>query len=114
MAVLGPNDGVLMIQLAQWGAMSGIQDATAAIFAKDFDPESADHRDESVSKVLMWGETIGTLTKNGLISQELILDWLWIAGMWARVGGAARAAREEVGVPQLYENFEALASAQAG
>jgi hypothetical protein len=34
MAVPGPNDGVLMIQLAQWGAMSGIQDATAAVFGR--------------------------------------------------------------------------------
>ncbi|HXO08049.1 MAG TPA: hypothetical protein VN880_08450 [Solirubrobacteraceae bacterium] len=108
------TDGVLMIQLAQWGAMSGIQDATAAIFADDFDSESADPRDESVRKVLMWGETIGTMTKNELISQELILDWLWIAGLWARVGRAAQTAREATGVPQLYENFEALANAQAG
>jgi hypothetical protein len=35
---------------------------------------------------LTWGETIGTLTKNGLLDTELVLDWLWVSGVWARVG----------------------------
>jgi len=104
------NDGVLLVQLAQWGAMSGIQDATGVVFAPDFDAESAKHSDDAVRKVLMWGETLGTLTKNGLISRELILDWIWIQGLWTRVGAAARAAREEAGEPRLFENFEALAA----
>lgn len=30
-----------MIQLAQWGAVSNLDEATAAIFAKDFDAKSA-------------------------------------------------------------------------
>lgn len=107
------SDGALMIQLAQWGAISHLDEATAAIFAKDFDAESADPRDAHVRKVLMWGETLGTLTKNNLISEELILDWIWVAGLWERVGRAALAARKESGVPQLYENFEALAHKQS-
>jgi hypothetical protein len=40
---------------------------------------------------------------------ELIDDWLWIEGMWSRVGPAALRAREKFGEPRLYENFEALA-----
>ena len=112
MADPGSNDGILMVQLAQWGAMSGIQDATGVVFSEDFDPDTTHWHDETVRKVLMWGETLGTLTKNGLISQELILDWIWVAGLWDRVGSAARAAREHTGQPKLFENFEALASAQ--
>ena len=107
------NDGILMVQLAQWSAMSGIQDAIAELFSPDFDPETATAQDEVVRKILLWGETLGTLTKNRLMSEELVLDWIWVAGMWNRVGNAALASREEFGEPRLYENFEQLAQAQA-
>lgn len=113
MANDGNSDGALMVQLAQWGSMAGIDEAGAVVLDKDFDPDTADARDEAVRKVLMWGETLGTLTKNGLISQDLVLDWMWIAGLWSRVGKAALGSREEFGEPKLYENFEALAKAQS-
>ncbi len=106
------SDGVLMIQLAQWAAISGIQDALSVVFSPDFDPDTAEPQDDPVRKVLLWGETIGTLTKNGLLSEELVLDWLWVAGLWSKVGKAALASREHFGQPKLYENFEALAKAQ--
>ena len=59
-----------------------------------------------------WGETVGTLTKNGLLDIDLVLDWLWVSGLWTRVGPAAVKLREKHGVPELYENFEALAKRQ--
>src|SRR5436305_13964188 len=108
----GSRDGELMVQLAQWGTMLGVEDAHSVVFADDFAPETAAATDGPVSRLLMWGETLGTLTKNGLVSTELILDWIWIGGLWARLAPAARAAREEHGQPKLYENFEALANAQ--
>ena len=49
------------------------------------------------------------LTQNGL---DLVLDWLWVSGVWARVGPAACKQRDKHGVPELYENFEALAAKQ--
>ena len=107
------NEGSLLVQLAQWSSIAGIDEAAAAIFDDDFVPDSADASDIAVRKVLMWGETLGTLTKNGLLSQELVLDWQWVAGAWARVGKAALAQREKYGQPRLYENFEALAQAQS-
>ena len=79
---------------------------------EDFDAEAASTRDVLVSRVLNWGETIGTLTKNGLLDTDLVLDWLWLAGVWKRVEPAARKSREEAGVAELYENFEALAAKQ--
>ena len=113
MANDGSNDGILMVQLAQWSSMAGIDTAVAAVLDRDFDPDTADARDEAVRKVLLWGETLGTLSKNGLISEDLLLDWMWIAGLWGRVGKAAVGSREEFGEPKLYENFEALAKAQS-
>ena len=106
------QDGAMLLQLAQWGSTMGLEDAQHAVWADDFDPEAASADDVLVSRLLNWGETIGTLTKNGLLDTDLVLDWLWVAGVWARVGPAARKARDKHGVPELFENFEALAAKQ--
>ena len=106
------QDGAMLLQLAQWGSTMGLEDAMHAVWADDFDPEAASADDLLVSRLLNWGETIGTLTKNGLLDTDLVLDWLWVAGVWARVGPAARKARDKHGVPELFENFEALAAKQ--
>ena len=52
--------------------------------------------------------------KNDLLNRELTLDWFAVAALWERIAPAALRAREQFGVPQLYENFEALAKEQAG
>jgi hypothetical protein len=107
------EDGALLIQLAQWGSMMGIEEAQQAVWADGFDPETASVEDVLVSRILVWGETIGTLTKNGLLDVPLVLDWLWVSGVWSRVGPAAVKMREKHGVPELYANFEALAGQQS-
>jgi len=106
------EDGALLVQLSQWGSAMGLEEAMHAVWADDFDPEAASAEDILVSRLLNWGETIGTLTKNGLIDTDLVLDWLWVSGVWARVGPAAWKQRDKHGVPELYENFEALAAKQ--
>jgi hypothetical protein len=106
------NDAVLIVELAKWGAMSGLADAAGAIFADDFDPGAAELSDPSVRTVLGFFETVATLVENDLLDRELVYDWVWIAGVWARVGPAARRAREKAGVDYLYENVEALAAGQ--
>jgi hypothetical protein len=103
------DDAQLMVQLAQWGTTLGLERVIPEIFADEFDPETAAAADETVRTVLMFGESIGTLTKHGLLSLELVHDWLWIEGLWSRVGPAALKARDKFGEPRLYENFEALA-----
>lgn len=108
------QDGALLVQLAQWGSSMGLEEAMQAVHADDFDPEAASAEDVLVARLLNWGETIGTLTKNGLLDTDLVLDWLWVAGTWARVGPAARKMRDKHGVAGLYENFEALAAKQGG
>ena len=106
------GDATLIVQLAQLGTSMGLQPAMREVFGADFDPESANARDESVSILLNFGETVATLTKNGLLDNDLVLDWLWISGIWSKVGPAAIRARQESGVDQLYENVEALAAKQ--
>jgi hypothetical protein len=106
------NDAMLVVELAKWGSMMGIGDASRAIFADEFDPDTAEASDEQVQTILLFNETIGTLVENGLLNRDLVLDWLWVAGTWARVGPAALRLREKTGVPQMFENFEALAAGQ--
>jgi hypothetical protein len=109
MSVPTQEDGKMLIQLAQLGQSSGLNEAIPAIFDDDFDPETADVTDRAVRTVLGYGELIGTLVKHDLISAELVHDYLWIEGIWARVGPAAMRQREKHGEPRLYENFELLA-----
>jgi hypothetical protein len=111
MAAPTNDDAQLMVSLAQWGTSLGLQTVMPAIFGEDFDPGSADAMDdEAVRTVLIYGESIATLVKHGLLSSELVHDWLWVEGLWSRVGPAAQRARDKFGEPRLYENFEALAS----
>jgi hypothetical protein len=104
------DDAVLLVEIAQLGAMSGVPDAAGVIWADDFDPDSAEANDPAVRTVLGFFETVATLVKNDLLNRELVVDWVWAAGVWERVGPAVNRARERAGAPQLYENFEALAT----
>lgn len=107
-------DAQLIVQLAQWGATMGLDEAVAAVLDDSFDPASATAGDMPVRRILNWGETIGTLVKNNLLDRDLVLDWIWAAGLWERVAPAVQSARERLGEPRLGENFEALAASQSG
>jgi hypothetical protein len=106
------EDATLVVELAKWGSMIGLPEASRTIFADDFDPESAEALDAHVQTVLVFHETVGTLVKNELLDRDLVLDWLWVSGAWARVSHAALEARAHADVPELWENFEALAVSQ--
>jgi hypothetical protein len=106
------HDAQLIVQLAQWGTALGVNEAITAVMSDDFDVQAASADEPHVRSLLYYFETIGTLTKNRILDQALVLDWLWAAGVWARVGPAAVRERERHGEPALYENFEALAAAQ--
>jgi len=108
------EDATLLVQLAQWGAMINLGEAMGAVFDDEFDAEAAESHDPPVQTILAYGETVGTLVKHETLDRDLVLDWLWVGGMWDRVGPAAQRARERLGADALYENFEALAKAQAG
>lgn len=104
------DDALLMVELARWSTELGVQDAIPHILADDFDPETADMLvDDAVRTLLLFGESVGTLVKHDLLSSELVHDWIWVAGIWDRVGPAAIRQRKKFGEARLYENFEALA-----
>jgi len=106
------DDAHLMVQLAQWGTQIGLGDALPHVLADEFDPDTADMADDAgVRTILQFMESVATLTKHELLSAELVNDWLWVGGLWSRVGPAALRAREKYGEPRLYENFAALAKA---
>ena len=106
------EDGMLVVQLARWGTEIGLDDALRVVLAEHYEPAQAMFDETHVQTILQFGETVATLTKNGVLDEALVLDWLWVSGMWARVGPAAIAQREKLGVPELFENFEALAAKQ--
>lgn len=106
------DDAMLMVELAKWGSMIGLSDATRTVFADDFDPAAVESSDPTIQPLFFFFETVGTLVKNGLLDRELVYDWLWVAGSWARVASIAKRAREKAGVPAIYENYEALAAGQ--
>jgi hypothetical protein len=108
------EDAMLMVEIAKWGAMIDLGEASRVVFADGFKPESFDARDQPIQTILIYYETVGTLVKNDLLDRDLVLDWLWVSGAWERVGPIALRAREQAGVPALFENFEALAASQAG
>ncbi len=99
------EDARLMVQLARWGTALGIEEMLPSLFDESFDPDTADAlADRPVRTLPMFGESVGTLVKHGLLSDELVHDWLWIEGIWSRVGtgrdtpagaaGGAAAVRE--------------------
>ncbi len=105
------EDARLLIQLASWGTALQIEEMMPSLFDESFDPDIADAMaDRPVRTLLMFGESVGTLVKHGLLSDELVHDWLWVEGIWSRVGPAAMRLRERLDEPRLYENFEALAA----
>jgi len=104
------EDAALVIQILRWGAEIGLDEATHEIFAEGFDPEFATADDKAVRTMLAFGETVATLVKHKTLDKDLVEDLWWVDGAWARVGTAAKKARERLGEPRLYENFEALAT----
>ena len=103
------EDAQLVVQLVRWGSEMHLEDAVAELFGDDFNPDSASVELHSVRRVLMFGETVGTLVKQGVLDRDLVLDLWWVQGIWARVGPAALRQRAKLGEPRLYENIEALA-----
>jgi hypothetical protein len=102
------EDAALMVQLMSLGAQTGLPDAMTHVMQPGFDPDQVHASDKPVQTILNFGETVATFVKQGVLDKDLVQDLLWLEGMWAKVGPAAKKAREEAGEKRLYENFEAL------
>jgi hypothetical protein len=104
------EDAALVLQILLWGAEIGLDEATHEIFSEGFDPETATADDKAVRTILAFGETVATLVKHKTLDKDLVEDLWWVDGAWARVGPPAKKARQRLGEPRLYENFEAFAT----
>ena len=115
------DDAHLMMELANWHTSSSVTEASNWIrskeFVKDFDGFEKRYPDGSegrlhVNRFLGYHETVGTLWKNKLLNEELLFDWVWVAGAWDLVSDIAIGMRKKAGVDALWENFEAAAERQ--
>ncbi len=115
------QDANIMLQLLQVWAAFDVSDAVGWVWSDEFIPEFAEFVKKypagteeygNASKVCMYLESVGALYKHGLFSEELLFDWLGVDIVWERIKGFALGLREAADDPRLYENFEAMASAQ--
>jgi hypothetical protein len=107
------DDAILIVELSKLGAMLGLPEVARSIFAEEFDPDSVELADPGVQTMLNFFETVATLVKNDLLDRDLVHDWVWVGGIWERLGPAAKRARERTGFAGLFENVEALAAGSA-
>jgi hypothetical protein len=107
------DDAALAVQLVRWGTELGLSDAVHTVLSDDFDPSSASTNDVTVRKILEFGEVVGTLVKQNVLNEDLVLDLWWAGGAWERVKMAAEQDRARLGEPRLHDNFQALAEAAA-
>jgi hypothetical protein len=115
------DDAQLMIQLAQLGAQMVEPEARGWIWSEQFVSEGEEffrkyppgtEKFSLVSNLAAWHETVATIWKRGLVSEELLFDWIWVPGSWERLKGILLTMREQAGTSQLWANFEAMAEAQ--
>ena len=117
------QDADIMIKMAQWGSDINFLDIRSWVWSEDFvqNPDefnkkfpSKSDEQRNIGIFLMWYETLGTLYKHGLLSGELLFDWLLINADWERVKDIVLDARERRGDQRVLENFELMAKDSAG
>lgn len=116
------GDASIVLQLARWSTELGMTEALSFLWADDFpttfEALRARHPagspgDERFLTICRFYETVGTLWKYDLLNEGLLFDWLAIALVWKRLKEVAVGHRTERGNESLWENFEAMAAAQA-
>ena len=116
------DDAHIMLQLARWGAESGLNKAFRFVWGDKYIEEHEEfikkypRGSKEFSYVLQvcgWYESLAALWVNGLLNEKLIDDWVLVSSIWERVKGFALGQREQMGEPKIYEHFEALAIKQS-
>ena len=107
------EDATLIVELAKWGAMIGLQTRAGRSTRTTSTPGAADALDDEVQTILVWHETIGTLVKNSSWTATSSTTGSGWPAHGTASGPAALAAREKAGVPELFANFEQLAKGQS-
>jgi hypothetical protein len=109
----------LLIQILQLDATTGANEGwhivrefdsppTMAQLRRKYDPTTAEYR--KVMAFLESCEILGTFVKQGVLSEELVNDLIWVAGGWRHAEKLCKSMRKEEGEPRLFENFERLAT----
>jgi len=115
-----PSDAQVMIALYEAQAAHNLGEVMGYIwsndfptdfkeFRKSFPPGSNSTQERGLYRALGYFETIGTLYRNNLISEDLIFDWLAVDMTWARLKGFVLGVRKEIGQSRMFENFEYMA-----
>ncbi len=121
MAKATQEDARLLVELAKLSTQLGLPEAIGWLWSDAFIPDyeefhkkypSGTEEHRRANQMCGFYETVGALWKHGLISEELLFDWLWIGGPWERIKGFALGQRKEAGNPRIYELFEAMAEAE--
>lgn len=111
-------DAQLLVQILAGSAASGA-DRGHQLLARYASPPSLEELLEehpqsseeyrSLTALLHQMEMLGTFVKHGVLNEELVLDLVWVQGVWSGCAGICTDLRARAGEPRLYENFEWLA-----
>jgi histone H1/5 len=118
------SDAQVMIALYEAQAAHNLGEVMGYIWSSDFPTDFKEFRqsfpqgsnsteERNLHRALGHFETIGTLYRNNLISEDLLFDWLAIDHLFARVKGFVLGVRKEIGQPRMFENFEYMARRNA-
>lgn len=116
------EDAGVILHIAGLGAANGVPSAMNWLWSDKFIPDYAEFVKKNppggdgygkARLIAIHYETIGTLWKHKLISQDLLFDWLLVTGVWDRLKGFALGERRQFGQAALFQNFQKMANAQA-
>ena len=118
------SDAQLLIALYQTQAAHNLGEVMGYIWSNDFPTDFKEFRttfergsnstqEQGLYRALGYFETIGTLHRNNLISEDLLFDWMAVDMAWGRLKGFVLGVRKELGSPRMFENFEYMARRNA-
>jgi hypothetical protein len=118
------SDAQLLIALYETQAAHNLGEVMGYIWSNDFLTDFKEFRntfergsnstqEQGLYRALGYFETIGTLHRNNLISEDLLFDWMAVDMAWGRLKGFVLGTRKELGNPRMFENFEYMARRNA-
>jgi predicted metal-dependent enzyme (double-stranded beta helix superfamily) len=115
------DDAKLVVELARWGSQPELLRARKFVYGarlpktyRQFQKKYAASSDEVTYLHAFAGyyETVATLVRNRVLSEDLVNDWLAVDFAWSKVQRLLEGLRAEAGA-RMYENFEWLARRSA-
>jgi hypothetical protein len=116
------EDAHLIVSLEQLRSLCGVPEANSWFWSDEFPTDYEQFKQRyprgsqgvrSLETIAGFAETVALLWKHELLDETLLFDWLSFHYTWARAEGVLRGLRTDAGQPDLWENFEVLAQAQA-